>query len=169
MGCSELTPVVKGLMELLGLEWLANLHQLCEGKVLGIDGHALLHRAASIPDLAHSIIFDEDYGPAADLFVLWCTQLRSAGIDLRVIFDGAVMPGKRGEKAERLDSSRSRGCGSGAAAVAPWLHPGPGRRLERLPGAQLAPLTPLAEAAMGSADGGLCVCLLYTSPSPRDS
>ena len=49
MGCSELTPVVKGLMELLGLEWLANLHQLCEGKVLGIDGHALLHRAASIP------------------------------------------------------------------------------------------------------------------------
>ena len=112
MGCSELTPVVKGLMELLGLEWLANLHQLCEGKVLGIDGHALLHRAASIPDLAHSIIFDEDYGPAADLFVLWCTQLRSAGIDLRVIFDGAVMPGKRGEKAERLEKS-----GAALAAV----------------------------------------------------
>ena len=72
MGCSELTPVVKSLMELLGLDWLANLHQLCTGKVLGIDGHALLHRAASIPDHAHSIIFDEDYEPAAGLFVLWC-------------------------------------------------------------------------------------------------
>jgi hypothetical protein len=115
MGVGGLIPLFVDLMGRLDLltgngNTKKNLYALCKGKVVGVDGNCLLHRLASIPSIAHPIVFGGDYSEAAKLFCLWCQQMLDGGISLRMVFDGAVTPGKRAEKKGRTDAAaKARG------------------------------------------------------------
>jgi hypothetical protein len=98
MGITGLCPLIKELCTLLKIKYRKNLYAVAKDKVVGIDGHGLLHRAACVPVNAHAILFDDDYGPMAELFTLWVCKMKEGGVDPRVVFDGAVTPGKAEEK-----------------------------------------------------------------------
>jgi hypothetical protein len=88
MGVGGLIPLFGDLMGRLDLlssngNTKQNLYALCKGKVVGVDGNCLLHRLASIPSIAHPVIFGGDYSEAASLFCLWCQQMVDGGISLR--------------------------------------------------------------------------------------
>jgi 5'-3' exonuclease len=100
-------PVLKDLCLLMNIEYRRNLYDLCEERAMGIDGHGFLHRAVSIPHHALAIIFDDDYTEAASVFGIWMTQIVEHGVAARVVFDGAVTPGKEAEKADRTSSAAS--------------------------------------------------------------
>jgi len=106
MGIGGLCPLIKELCELLKINYRKNMYATAKDKIIGVDGHGLLHRAACIPDNAYAIIFDEDYEPVAELFALWCRKMKDGGVNLRLVFDGAVTPGKKGEKDGRMSKSR---------------------------------------------------------------
>ena len=99
-------PTMKQLCTLLKINYRCNLYEVCEEQLLGIDGHGFLHRAVAVPEHALAIIFDDDYSLAAGLFGIWINQMKEHGVTPRVVFDGAVTPGKRAEKAARSASAK---------------------------------------------------------------
>ena len=98
-------PVLKELCRLMKIEYRRNLYDLCEERTVAIDGHGFLHRLVAVPEHALAIIFDDDYVEAASVFGIWMTQIVEHGVGPRVVFDGAVTPGKAAEKAGRVSSA----------------------------------------------------------------
>ena len=100
-------PTMKQLYTLLNIDYRCNLYEVCEEQLLGIDGHGFLHRAVAVPEHALAIIFGDDYSLAAAVFGIWVNQIKEHGVTPRVVFDGAVPPGKRAEKAARSASAEA--------------------------------------------------------------
>ncbi len=94
MGVEGLLRVLKEILDERQVGYITNLYARARGKRLAIDGHGFLHRLVVIPKFAHALLFNEDYSGPAKLFAFWCRTMKEQGVDLRVVFDGDVTPGK---------------------------------------------------------------------------
>jgi 5'-3' exonuclease len=123
MGVEGLLRVLKEILDERQVGYITNLYAQARGKRLAIDGHGFLHRLVVIPKFAHALLFNEDYSGPAQLFAFWCRTMKEQGVDLRIVFDGDVTPGKVTEKAERIAKAQAAidACRrAGAEAVLTW-------------------------------------------------
>ena len=82
----------------------ADLRNLASGKLVVVNGHFVAHSLA-IWNVATAIVDRQDARPLAKAFVTRTSQLREAGLQVFVVFDGASPPAKG-----RTASARSFRC-----------------------------------------------------------